>query len=145
MQRAQDALPFVREIPHTGDVGFEVEAPTRDGCFERAALALADVMADTTTVVTRERRQLRVAGDDAESQLHDLLHGILLLGQVDGFLISAVEVCATDARAMRASVVGEPYDPARHRLRGEVKAITWHELAVERTDVGWRARVILDV
>jgi protein archease len=145
VQRAQEALPFVREIPHTADVGFEVEAPTRDGCFERAALALADVVADTTTVVARERRHLRVAGDDAESQLHDLLHAMLLLGQVDGFLVSGVEVSAPDARTVHAVVAGEPYDPARHRLHGEVKAVTWHGLAVEPTGDGWRARVILDV
>ena len=145
MQHAQDALPFVREIPHTADAGFTVEAPTRDGCFERAALALADVIADTRTIATRERRELCVAGDDAESQLHDLLHALLLLGQLEGFLISAVEVLAAGPRTLRVVVAGEPYDPARHRLHGEVKAVTWHELSVAPTDDGWRARVILDV
>jgi SHS2 domain-containing protein len=145
VQRAQDALPFVREIQHTADVGFQVEAPTRDGCFERAALALADVIADTSTVVPRERRELRVAGDDAESRLHELLHSVLLLAQVEGFLVSAAEVSAAGACTLRAVVAGERYDPARHHLRGEVKAVTWHQLCVEPTGDGWRARVILDV
>jgi SHS2 domain-containing protein len=54
-------------------------------------------------------------------------------------------VQAVDTRRLSAEVAGEPYDPARHRLRGEVKAITWHELGIVQVDGGWRARVILDV
>ena len=40
---------------------------------------------------------------------------------------------------------GEPYDPARHVLAHEVKAITYHELKVEKTADGWLAEVIVDI
>jgi protein archease len=145
VQHAQDAAPFVHEIAHTADVGFVVEAPSRTGCFERAALALAGVIADTGTVVPRDRRELGVAAGDAEGQLQALLHEVLLLAQLHAFLVSAAEVSEAPGGGLRAVVAGEPYDPARHRLHGEVKAVTWHGLAVEPTGDGWRARVILDV
>jgi SHS2 domain-containing protein len=46
---------------------------------------------------------------------------------------------------VHAVVLGEPLDPGRHHLHGEVKAVTWHGLTVEPTDAGWRAWVLLDV
>jgi SHS2 domain-containing protein len=146
MQHAADATPFVRELAHTADAGFEVEAPTEAGCVERAALALAALIADVSEVAPRTRRTVRVAGDDAASRLHAFLHSILLLAQVDGFLVSAVEVRTLDAHGIEGVVAGEAYDPARHHLHGEVKAITWHELRLEQVRAGgWRARVIVDV
>lgn len=145
VQHALDAAPFVRELAHTADAGFEVTAPTLPGCFERAVLALAMLVADTRGVSPRERRPIAVAAEDVPSLLHDLLHATLLLAQVDRFLVSAVEVQAIEADRLVAVVAGETYDPARHHLHGEVKAVTWHELGVARADGGWRARVILDV
>jgi SHS2 domain-containing protein len=85
-----------------------------------------------------------VAAEDRIALLHDFLHALLLLAQVDGFLVEGVEV-TIDEGALRAVVEGERFDPARHRLHGEVKAVTWHDLSVERCGDGWRARVILDV
>jgi len=142
---AGDAAASVREIAHTADVGFEVEAPTMAALFEGAALGLSAAIVDLDGVAARERRTVAVSAVDRTALLHDFLHAILLLAQVEGFLVSGVEVQAIDGEAVRAVVVGEPVDPARHRLHGEVKAVTWHDLAVERTTAGWHARVLLDV
>ena len=43
------------------------------------------------------------------------------------------------------AMMGESFDPARHLLSHEVKAITYHELKVERTPVGWLAEAIVDI
>ncbi len=135
----------VREFAHTADVGFEVEAPTMEALFEGAALGLSAAIADLDGVAARERRTVTVSAVDRTALLHDFLHAILLLAQVDGFLVSGIEVVAIDGEAVRAVVAGEPVDPARHRLHGEVKAVTWHGLAVEQTASGWHARILLDV
>lgn len=145
MQHARDAARFVHEIAHTADVGFEVEAPTRAECFERAALGLACAVAEADGVAPRERREVAVVAEDRVALLHDFLHALMLLTQLDGFLVEGVEVTAIDDGSLRAVVAGEPVDPVRHHLHGEVKAVTWHGLSVERRDGAWRARVILDV
>jgi len=142
---AADAAASVREIAHTADVGFEVEAPTMAALFERAALGLSAAIAELDGVRARERRPVEVRAEERTALLHDFLHAILLLAQVDGFLISAVEVQQVDERSVRAVVLGEPMDPGRHCLHGEVKAVTWHGLTVAPADAGWQARVLLDV
>jgi len=40
---------------------------------------------------------------------------------------------------------GERFDPVRHRGRTYVKAVTYHQLAVQKTRDGWQATVYLDV
>jgi SHS2 domain-containing protein len=36
-------------------------------------------------------------------------------------------------------------DRTRHQLRLMVKAVTYHQLALERTPQGWHARVYVDI
>jgi SHS2 domain-containing protein len=60
-----------------------------------------------------------------------------------GIVIVVVE--AARPEEVRGRVRGESFDPRRHELYGEVKAVTYHELAVTRSGAGWQARVIFDV
>jgi len=46
---------------------------------------------------------------------------------------------------LRGRVFGEHYDNARHRAGTYIKAVTMHQLRVEKTPQGWQAQVYLDV
>jgi SHS2 domain-containing protein len=46
---------------------------------------------------------------------------------------------------LKATAEGETLDVERHHQRADVKAVTLHDFAVERTDGGWKARVLLDI
>ena len=61
-------------------------------------------------------------------------------------LLRATRV-AVDAAHPRLDAVlaGERIDPERHELLADVKAVTFHDLRVERTATGWDAHVTLDV
>src|SRR5262249_59389887 len=100
---------------------FEVEAPTMAALFEGAALGLSAAIVDLDGVAARERRTVAVSAVDRTALLHDFLHAILLLAQVEGFLVSGVEVQAIDGEAVRAVVRGGPGGPARHRLPAAVE------------------------
>ncbi len=43
------------------------------------------------------------------------------------------------------AVVGEPYDPSRHTVLAQIKAVTYHQVRVAQDAGEWSARVILDV
>jgi SHS2 domain-containing protein len=137
--------PWLREIEHTADLGFEVDAPALPLLFERAGTALVGLMLDPTTVRPVAREPLAVPGAALDELLHDWLHAILVRVQSDGFAVAAVEVAYVGAGGVRGTLVGEPLDPARHVVHGEVKGVTWHQLAVREGPGGWTARVILDV
>lgn len=143
--RARDPGPLAREIEHTADLGLEVEAPTAAVLFERAGLAMVGLMVDLDAVEPRERVGIAVEGESLEELLHDWLQALLVRFGTDGFVPCEIEVEAVTDRRVAGTVAGERFDPIRHRLLTELKAVTWHQLAVRPRDGGWWARVIFDV
>ena len=142
--RAGDSTWSAREIEHTADVGFEVEAPAWVLLLERAALVVAAEIVALDGVEAREAMRLEIAAGDREELLHDWLQVVLVRVQA-GFVPCEVAVDAASDTQVVATLRGEALDSRRHHVHGEVKGVTWHELAVEEVPGGLRARVILDV
>lgn len=136
--------PLFREFEHTGDLGIELAAPTRSELFRRAVVALAAVFVEPGDVASRDQRLLVVEAATDADLMHDLLTELLHVFTVEGFIWCDAEVEGAD-RELRVRLCGEPFDPARHAFRTEIKAVTYHELTVEESSDGWRARIILDV
>lgn len=130
---------------HTADLGLRAAAPTLDALFAELAACLVSAMVEDPASV-RPAREVRVeiAGTNRDFLLFDWLKDLLLRFEEDHLLFSSFDVRVTDG-GVTATARGEPYDPARHVLAHEVKAITYHELKVESTADGWLAEVIVDI
>jgi SHS2 domain-containing protein len=137
--------PLYREFEHTGDLGIELEAPTRAELFARAATALARIMVEPDGIRAAEQRTLEVTADTDDDLMHDLLADALNLFLADGFIWSDVAISERGPTTLIASFAGEAFDLSRHRLLTEIKAVTYHELKVERTGANWRARIVFDI
>jgi SHS2 domain-containing protein len=133
-----------REVEHTGDLGIEVAAPTRAELFRRAALALAALLVEPSNVKGAEPRMVEITADDDIDLMHDLLAELLQLFAADGFIWHDAAV-QEEAGTLRVILQGEFFDPSRHAFRGEIKAVTYHQLTVEQISNEWRARIIFDV
>ena len=141
--RTEDS-PLFREFEHTGDLGIELTAPTRAELFRRAALALAALLVETGGVEQTEQREVAVEAATDPDLMHDLLTELLYLFTAEGFVWRDASVKEAE-RSLRVILRGERFDPARHSFRGEIKAVTYHQLLVADSSRGWRARVIFDV
>jgi SHS2 domain-containing protein len=131
---------------HTADVGLDARADSLEQLLEALAEGLAGVIHAADGVEPRQSRTVQVEAEDLESLTVDFLWQLMDLLEADLFLLASVAVSRASAREVVAEVRGEPYDEARHRFTGEVKAVTYHELEVGQEDGGgWRARVILDL
>lgn len=137
--------PLYDEIEHTADVGIIVRAEDPAALFEKAALALYAIMVDTGCVELRGDRGVVASGEGWPELLHAWLSEILVLFSTEEFVAREVVVEELDAGRIRGRLRGERFDPARHEFRGEVKAVTYHDLAVTKDQGGWCARVIFDV
>lgn len=130
---------------HTADLGLRVTAPDLPTLFARAAAGLTAMLVDfPANIRPRDERRFEVEGTDREYLLFDWLKALLLAFEEDRFVLSRCEVVVTDA-GLEATARGEPFDPSRHGLGREVKAITYHGLLVEQLADGWRAEVIVDI
>ena len=76
--------------------------------------------------------------------LHAWLSAVLLAFELDRWVV-AHAVVRRVAGGLEGDLFGARFEPDRHGRRAEVKAVTWHELRVERDAIGWHARVLVDL
>ncbi len=130
---------------HTADLGLRIRAPDLNALFAEAARALfATLVEDLDSVQPTRRLDVVVHGEEREYLLFDWLKELLYHFNAEHLLLSRFEV-EIRPDGLHGSGWGEPFDPARHELSHEVKAITYHGLRVERNDDGWLAEVIVDI
>ena len=96
----------------------------------------------------REIRQIELSNDKLDMLLFDLLQELIFLKDAERLLLRVrdVQIDMRDATYfLKANVASEELDSERHQQRADVKAVTLHNFSVERTESGWKARVLLDI
>lgn len=132
----------------TSDLSFEARGETLEALFAAAAEALlAATLSNPADVEQRERVPVSLAEPDLELLLLGFLNELVFQRDARGLLLRAgpLRIEAAGEARLAGELVGERIDRARHRLDGDVKAVTAHGLRVERAGRGWRASVTLDV
>lgn len=130
---------------HTADLGLRIRAGDLDALFAEAARGLfSAIVDDLDSIRPLDRSDIQIAGQDREYLLFDWLRELLYRFDADHRLFVKFEA-KVGADGLTASAWGEPYDPDRHQLSHEVKAITYHGLKVEQSADGWLAEFIVDI
>jgi SHS2 domain-containing protein len=138
------ARPF-EILEHPADVGFMAYGATLEELFANATLAMFSLACDLETVQETEHHKIEATGEDLESLLYDWLAEVLAIMDAEQLVLKRVAVAFFDEGRVRGVAYGEPLDRARHRTGVAIKAVTYHQFAVENTGDGWRARVFLDL
>jgi SHS2 domain-containing protein len=136
---------WLEELDHTADAGVVVSAATLERLFERAALALFRLVVSPASVRQRRVQTVRVEASDREALMVRWLSELNFLQQTEHLAFGQVEVLALSDHQLLAEAWGEPIDPARHAIRTEVKAVTYHGLRIWLEGGLWRAQVIFDL
>lgn len=128
-------------IDHTADTGMRVSAPTVEGLFTEAALALCDIMGALTST-GEETVAVQAEGVDREDLLVRWLQEILYLVEVKGFRVAEAGLMELTDTDLRGELLGA-YTGAS--LQVEVKAVTYHNLEIKCIDNAYVAAIILDM
>jgi SHS2 domain-containing protein len=137
--------PDYQMIDHTGDIGIVVRAPDARSLYERAALALFDILTDLGQVRGTDPLEVEVSARDREELMVRWLAELLFLHETRRLMFGRFDVREIGEQELKAKAWCEPFDPARHVVLTELKAVTYHELLVSEDRDGWSARVIFDV
>jgi len=133
----------------TADIAFEATARDLPELFRDAADAMTNVMIDNLEAIEpRETRQIDLSDDQLDMLLFDLLQELIYLKDTERLLLRIRKLQIElnhEKYFLKANAEGEPLDAERHRQRADVKAVTLHDFSVERTNGGWKARVLLDI
>lgn len=143
--RDPDDPEWLRQIDHTADAGILVRARSVDQLFARAAWGLFSTIADMTTVRPEKRDRVAVDGPDREALLVRWLSELNFRHATEGWIFCRFDVSVCSSQRVTAIVHGERFDPERHVIHTEIKAVTFHGLRIWRQGAELWARVIFDV
>jgi len=127
-----------RWVEHTGEVELAIEASTESEVFADALAALIELLEIEGD--HEEERAIEATAADRPTLLAAWLEELVVGAEVDGFEPVALRELELRPRAVRAVVEGRYGEPSPL-----VKAVTYHRLAFEPADSGYRATVVLDV
>jgi len=130
---------------HQADIGLRGFGPTLAEAFAQIALALTAVITELRAVRPGQPVDIRCSAPDVESLLVDWLNALIYEMATRRMLFSRFEV-RVESSILQAVAWGEKIQPDRHRPAVEVKAVTYHALAVTpQSEGGWMVQCVVDV
>ena len=132
-------------IPHTADIGIKAFGKTKEEMFKNAALGLFNIIADLKKVKLQESLDLEVEGDTLDDLLVAWLGELLYQSEAKKVLFKEFSFEYFNETRLRAMCYGERIDPKRHRLKREIKAVTYHRLKIKEENSLWTSRIIFDI
>ncbi|MGQ9476590.1 MAG: archease [Actinomycetota bacterium] len=132
-------------MEHTADVGIRACGRSREELFANCARGMMSLILDPGRVVPREEVDIAAEAAELEALLVRWLSEILFLVEAEGWAFADFEVWEVTGKRVRGKGAGEPLDPDRHLVTGEIKAPTYHQLRVAEEGGTWVAQVIFDV
>ncbi len=134
-----------RFIDHTGDVGVVVEGGTLEELFQHAAESFFYVITEPENIEGVASRKVSLHAAGQEELLVDWLNEFLYLFDTQGLLFGRFDIERLDEHRLEAIVWGEEYDKKKHPIKTTIKAVTFHQLRIEKKNGGWRAQIIFDL
>jgi len=137
-------MPY-QTIDHTADLGISVQADSVEGLFAEAVRALSELIFGSRPFTATREIQMTVTGCDWPDLMINWLREVLYLVNGDNLIPGPVAIRNIQAFTLEAAVPVDnaPCDP--HDMFNEIKAVTYHAIAVEKKAGGWQARIIFDI
>jgi len=129
------------EINHTADVAIRVWGSDLAELFANAAYGMTCQLADPDDVDPSTERQIAVQGEDIEIVLVEWLSELLYLEERDGLLFTEFEIREVTSSGLQALARGGPVE----NYYGHIKAVTFSELEIRKTDRGFETKIVFDV
>jgi SHS2 domain-containing protein len=136
-------------LPHTADVYIQAYGKDLAEAFANTALGMAELITKIKNVKPKIKKEIKVESDDEQSLLVDFLTQFLILHDSENLVFSKVNVKkiipSKEGVKLEAEAWGEPFDEKKHEQGTYVKAATYRDLEIEKTNKGVRIKVLLDI
>jgi len=129
-------------IDHTADLMVKAYGRTLEECFANAGYALFDQTVDLSGVRPELSFEVDAFGETPEDLLYSFLSELLYLEDCEGMVLCDLVVKFNDDGLLCIGK-GEILDKNRHRVKSEIKAVTYHMMSVDAKEPS--VTVIFDV
>jgi protein archease len=144
--RAESTAPdWLEFLDHTADAGILVQAADLKELFARAAWGMFSLVTDLDTIRLVESSRIQIEASDQPALMVNWLAELNYRHVTEHRLFGKFVIVEISEKWLSAEVRGERFDPSRHNVFTEIKAVTFHDLRLQRENQGWRAQIIFDL
>jgi len=131
----------------TADVGFRAYGESLERAFENAALAMFNVITDTSKIQPSIKKEVKIKAEDDYALLFDWLTELLVFHDSEYLVFSRFKVeieKKENEYQLKGKIWGEEFNYDIHEARDEVKAVTYHMMDIKKNQ-NYILQVILDI
>ena len=138
-----------RFLDHTGDAKFQAYGRSLEEAFIQSAYALLSLMWERKDIRRTENVEVACEGRDLPQLLVSFLEEILFLLDARFFVLSEIRGLKITDMGKKGWSLGAIFSgqPGRESIPmfGEVKAVTYNEMTVEKDEEGVLIQVVVDL
>ncbi len=127
----------------TSDVMFEVYGKDKKELFSNVAEALFSVISEIKEVKPKEKITVKVKGKDLKDLLYNWLQELIALVDIEEMFFSKFDIKKITDKELEAEIVGET--TSKEKSGTVVKAVTYFEFKIEKTNKGYKAVYAVDI
>jgi SHS2 domain-containing protein len=132
-------------IDHTADFGIHVYGSDSKELFANAAWAVFDLITEMDRLTGFDSCDIEVSGDDWPDLMVNWLREVLYLWNGKELLVKKARILSLSETELTATLKCDSFNPDRHVIKTEIKAVTYHQIQVNSSPSGWEAMIIFDI
>ena len=132
-------------IDHTADFGIHVYGSDSKELFTNAAWAVFDLITEIDQLTGLDSCDIEMSGDDWPDLMVNWLREVLYLWNGKELLVKKARITSLSETELTATLEFDPFNPDRHIIKTEIKAVTYHQIQVTGSPHGWDAMIIFDI
>jgi len=132
-------------IDHTADLGIIVKGVDEKDVFIRAAYAMTDLMVKGDISKKTVIKDVSLHGEDFPDLMVKWLGEILYLFDGENLIVNSIKIKSISPTKLKSTVTLTSFEIEHHQVIREIKAVTYHQISVDKTKDGWQARIIFDI
>ncbi len=133
------------QFPHTADIGVRVYGKDPKELFENAAFAMFDIIADLDGLEGSIEEELDLKAPNQEELLVAWLDELLYNFYTKSIIFFKFNVEGLTQNSIKARAFGRLVGQNRNRLKTEIKAATYHDLKIKKTEGRYEVEIIFDI
>ena len=136
-------------LEHTADAYIEAYGESLKEAYENAAIAMFQVMTETSKVEPKDKESIEIEGKDLSSLLYSWLEELLVRHEIKNRLYSKFDIetikVEKESYKLKAKIYGEDLNFSKHPSKTEVKAVTFHMMEINQARDSIIIRFVLDL
>jgi len=132
----------------TADIGIEVTSENIEEAFKNSALATLNLITDIEKIQTKISKEINITSEDEYGLLYDWITELLILLDSENFIASQYDITIKKENheyTLKGNIIGDIYDTSVYNYKTEVKAITYHEMNIEKNENDIKIKFIVDL